>query len=285
MRAFDPEVLDAVWHAVEGLLPVRTVSHPLGCHRRRISDKLCFRGILIRLVTGYSWEDAERLLDCQVSDTTLRARRDEWVAAGVFDGLVEEAISGYDKMIGLDLDDVCADGSQQKARCGGDGTGPNPADRGRTGWKWVVAVDGEGLPVGWGIGPANRHDSKLVEATLASISDRGLHHDIETIHLDKGFDYRFVDELIEDAGITDANISRKKKRGQPKPEHPPYQIQKRWIVERTNAWLIDYGQLRRNTDRKPIHRLAQMALAITFLITAKLIDWRNKYTLQPSPIR
>jgi hypothetical protein len=42
-------------------------------------------------------------------------------------------------------------------------------------------------------------------------------------------------------------------------------------VERTNAWLIDYGQLRRNTDRKPIHRLAQMALAITFLITAKLI--------------
>ncbi len=285
MRALDPEVMDAVWYAVEGLLPERVDAHPLGCHRKRISDKVCFRGILIRLVTGCSWEDTERLMWSQVSDTTLRSRRDEWVAADVFDRLFEEALGGYDKMIGLNLDDVSADGSQQKARCGGDGTGRNPADRGKTGWRWVVAVDAEGLPIGWTIAAANRDDSKLVEGTLASITGRGLHHDIETIHLDKGFDYRFVDELITDVSITDVNTVRKKKRGQPEPERRPYRIDRRWTVERTNAWLIDYGQLRRNTDRKPIHRLAQMALAITFLITAKLIDWRNKYTLQPSPIR
>ena len=51
----------------------------------------------------------------------------------------------------------------------------------------------------------------------------------------------------------------------------------RWPIERTNSWLSNFGQLRRNTDRRTTHRLAQLALAIVFLITAKLIDWRNRW--------
>jgi hypothetical protein len=37
---------------------------------------LCFRGLLIRLVTGSSWETSEALVEYKVYDTTLRARRD-----------------------------------------------------------------------------------------------------------------------------------------------------------------------------------------------------------------
>jgi transposase len=284
MRALDPEVVDAVFVAVEGLIPARDVTHPLGCHRRRISDRLCFEGMLIRLVMGCSWQDTERLLGYQVSDTTLRERRDEWVMAGVFDRLVEEAVAGYDRIVELDLTEVCIDGSQAKARCGGEGTGRNPADRGKTGWKWSIAVDVAGIPVGWAFEGANRHDSKLVEPTLAAIYDRGLHHDIETIHADKGYDYQFVDELIAAVGIDDANIARKKKRRQPD-TRPPYRIDIRWVVERTNSWLEAFGQLRRNTDRRIAHRTAQFALAITTLITARLIDWRNRYSPQSVPIR
>jgi hypothetical protein len=43
--------------------------------------------------------------------------------------------------------------------------------------------------------------------------------------------------------------------------------------------------LRRNTDRKTKHRLAQFALAVTFLLTAKLIDWRNCWSPGAVPIR
>ena len=47
-------------------------------------------GILIRLMTGSSKVDIETILEHRVRDTTLRTRRDEWMAAGVFDQLGDE---------------------------------------------------------------------------------------------------------------------------------------------------------------------------------------------------
>lgn len=44
----------------------------MGGRRRRIPDRLCYEGILIRLVTGCSWVTAEHFLGGAVSDTTLR---------------------------------------------------------------------------------------------------------------------------------------------------------------------------------------------------------------------
>ena len=61
-----------------------------------------------------------------MSDTTLRARRDEWIDAGVFDAMAEEAIAAYDRMVGLDLSEVSVDGSQHKAPSGGEGTAKEP---------------------------------------------------------------------------------------------------------------------------------------------------------------
>ena len=156
MRASDPEVVDAVWAAVEGLLPRRVRSHPLGCHRPRVSDRLCFRGLLVRLVTGSSWTDVEAFLERRVSDTTLRARRDEWIAAGVFHRLCAEAVAAFDKIVGLDLSEVAVDGSIHKAPCGGEGTGKSPVDRGKLGWKWSVAAERHGVPIGWAVDGANR---------------------------------------------------------------------------------------------------------------------------------
>jgi hypothetical protein len=34
-------------------------------------------------VTGSSWADIEAIMNFEVSDTTLRTRRDEWIEAGV----------------------------------------------------------------------------------------------------------------------------------------------------------------------------------------------------------
>ena len=52
-------------------------------------------------MTGCSWVSAEHLLGGAVSDTTLRARRDEWTEAGVFDAVASEALAAYDRIVGF----------------------------------------------------------------------------------------------------------------------------------------------------------------------------------------
>jgi transposase len=240
--------------------------------------------MVVRLATGCSWEDAERLTGHKVSDTTARARRDEWIAAGVIDDLSEEALSGYDKLIGLDLTDVAVDGSLHKSPAGGEGTGKNPTDRAKLGWKWSVLTDQKGIPFGWAVDGANRNDSVMLEPTLDDAAERGLLADIETIWLDRGYDSDLTRKRLADRLLDDAVIAKKRKRGEAKGKNPQ-PMGMRWPVERTNAWLAAYGQLRRNTDRKTVHRLAQFALAVVFLLTGKLIDWRNRWSRVPAPIR
>jgi len=284
MRALEPEVLDTVWTAIEPLLPVHPETHPLGCHRRRIEDRICFEVMLVRLVTGCSFEDAERLGGNQVSDTTVRARRDEWIEAGVFDAVADEAIRAYDKIIGLDLTEVSLDGSQHKCPAGGEGSGKNPTDRAKLGWKWSLLTDRNGIPLSWAAGGANRNDCELLTPTLSGALKSGLVQDIETIWLDRGYDNDVVRSTLANAGVADALIAARRKRGTAKTTtQVPMGL--RWPVERTNSWLSNFGALRRNTDRKIAHRLAQFALAVVFLITAKLIDWRNRWSPGCVPIR
>jgi transposase len=275
MLALNPTVVDAVWQSFAAYLPKRGhTNHPLGCHRPRISDRDCFEAILFRLVTGCSWDVAGRL--GKGGETTLRRRRDEWVAAGAFQHLVEEAINAFDKVIGLDLSEVSVDGSLHKAPMGGEGTGPNPTDRGKTGWKWSIATDANGVPIGWVIEGANRNDSILLAPTLDDVKERGLLADVETLWLDRGYDSELTRTRLIERGITDAMIAKKRKRGSATgSKHQPMGL--RWPVERTNSWLSNFGQMRRNTDRFTAHRLAQFALAVALIITVKLVKWARRW--------
>lgn len=278
MRALEPEVINAVWEAVKHLIPQPVDNHPLGCHRRRIPDRTCFEAFLIRLVVGCSWRVTEHFMNYAVSDTTLRTRRDEWVEAGVFDQLETEALRAYDRIIGLDLAEVSIDGSAHKAPCGGPGTGKNPTDRGKSGLKWSLAVDRNGIPIAAVIDAANRHDTVLLDPTLQAVRDRGLIPDIETLHLDRGYDSPKILGLCHSYGINDVVCARKRPPGTARPKKLPAPLGMRWTVERTNSWLSNYGQLRRNTDRRPQHRHAQLQLAIALIIIIKLIDWRNRWS-------
>jgi hypothetical protein len=242
-----------------------------------VPDRLCFRGILIRLVTGASWVDIEAILEHRVSDTTLRARRDEWIDAGVFESLKTEALAAFDRIIGLDLDHVALDGSLHKAPYGGEGTGPNPTDRAKLGWKWSVASERHGIPVVWAIDGANRNDVRMLEPTLDAVADAGLLADIGTLHLDRGYDSGAVRDRLRAVGIDQFEIQL---RGTKVPgvKKQPLRLGLRWIVEATNTWWSNYGQLRRNTERRARHRHAALCLATTVLIVARLIDWRDRWS-------
>ncbi|HZD67692.1 MAG TPA: hypothetical protein VFA45_01845 [Actinomycetes bacterium] len=73
------------------------------------------------------------------------------------------------------------------------------------------------------------------------------------------------------AGIDRVEIQR---RGTKVPgvKRQPLRLGLRWVVEATNTWWSNYGQLRRNTDRRPGHRHAALCLATAILIVGRLID-------------
>jgi len=275
MLAVHPRVVDIMWAAIAPRLPVVVDEHPLGCHRRRLADRDCFEAILFRLVAGCSWDVAGRL--GKGSETTLRRRRSEWLEAGVFDGLVDESLAGYDRIIGLDLSEVAVDGSQHKAPFGGEGTGPNPVDRGKRGWKWSIATDRNGIPIGWEIAAANRNDCVLLEPTLDAVDGHGLISEIGTFHLDRGYDNNVVRQLCAEIGLDDLIVAKRRRHGTGR-VRLDVPLGMRWPVERTNSWLSNFGQLRRNTDRFIHQRLAQLSLAIALIITIKLIKWADRWS-------
>ena len=76
-------LVDPLWEQFVALLPPRPVvapSHPLGCHRRRIPERVVFDHVLAALVHGSGYE---RIATAGCSDRTIRRRLQEWAAAGV----------------------------------------------------------------------------------------------------------------------------------------------------------------------------------------------------------
>ena len=74
MPAVPSCILDPLREEFLALLPARVDRHPLGCHRRRIDDRIVFDKIVEALVFGCGYE---RLGDRTCSATTLRRCRDE----------------------------------------------------------------------------------------------------------------------------------------------------------------------------------------------------------------
>jgi hypothetical protein len=74
-------------------------------------------------------------------------------------------LAAFDKMIGLNLDNVSVDGAITKAPCGGQSAGRSPVDRGKLGLKRSVLTDAGGVPLRVVSAPANRHDAPLLEPT------------------------------------------------------------------------------------------------------------------------
>jgi len=95
-------ILNPVWDQFAALLPQRRHdSHPLGCHRRRIPDQVIFDKLIQVLVFGCGYR---RIEDTTCSATTLRRRRDEWIALGLGERLHLLVLAAYDRMVGLALD-------------------------------------------------------------------------------------------------------------------------------------------------------------------------------------
>ena len=240
MPALPPYLIEPIWQQFEALLPEREVSHPLGCHRPRIPDRVVFEKLVQVLVFGCAYQ---RIADETCSATTLRDRRDEWIESGVMDQLREMVLEAYDRFIGLEVAELAIDCCITKAPCGGEKAGRNPVDRGKQGIKRSMAVGERGIPLGATIAPANRHDSPLLVPTLDAVAETlGSVPEGSSVHLDRGYDSALTRERVKDRGLS-WEISKK---GKP----APLWATCRWVVERTSSWHNAHKKLVWCTERR-----------------------------------
>lgn len=277
MPAVPSSIIDPIWRQFEALIPPVVDTHPWGCHRRRIPDRIVFDKLIQVLVLGAAYV---KIADATCSATTIRTRRDEWIAAGIFTTLEQACLDAYDRIVGLDLDDVVVDGCIVKAPCGGEAAGRSPVDRGKQGTKRSLLVDGAGIPIGCVIAGANCNDSPLLAPTLNKLGRFGFDLPEQiTVHLDAGYDSTKTRDLLDTLGY-DYVISNK---GQ------PLQAGARWVVERTNSWHNrGFKKLAICTERRAHVIDAFIALAAAIITTRRLLAqawlthrWDTRPTRRP----
>lgn len=226
-------------------------------------------GIFYLALTGGQWRSLPR---CFGASSTVHARFQEWVEAGVFLRLWAEALSEYDEKTGIRWAWQAMDGTMTKAPLGGERTGPNPTDRGKLGVKRSLLTDGRGVPLGLVAAPANRNDCKLVVGTLDARPLRPPRGIRQRICLDKGYDFPEVDEVV-DAYSFEGHICR---RGEGPGRERLSNRPRRWVVERTHSWMNRFRRLLVRWERKVANYLAiaQLACAWVTLRVAGLLPAR-----------
>jgi transposase len=132
-----------------------------------------------------------------------------------------------------------------------------------------LLTEAHGIPLALVIDGANRHDMKLVKATLADLK---LHRPQPTaalpqgLCLDKGYDYAEVRALVAQFGFT-AHIRSRGEEAMAIKEEAGFRA-RRWVVERTHSWMKRFRRVLIRWEK-----LASTSLAFLHLACA-IITWR-----------
>jgi transposase len=135
------------------------------------------------------------------------------------------------------------------AKNGGDGVGLRRKGKGT---KWMLVVDGHGLPLGFHLASAQRAVVRLAEQTLASIRvprtrGRPQQHPAQLI-ANRGYDSARFRQALRRRGMAMCIPPKRRptswrmKRGRPVLARKDDYVQ-RYTVERTFAWLGTYRRL------------------------------------------
>lgn len=270
------ELSDSCWERIKPLLP-QPKSRLRGrgkqrkhCGGRPAADaRLVLAGLLYVLRTGCQWNAAPRIFG---AGPTLHRYFQKWVRAGVFRQMFKAGVLEYDAVKGLDLKWQAVDGCQTKAPLGGQKTGKNPTDRGKSGTKRSLLVEGKGVPLAIVVDAAQRHDLKLLAKTLdAKVIDRAVAEaatEDQNLCLDKAYAGAPAQQIATAHGYTvhvpdkvNAKEKRKRKGGRRKA--------RRWVVEVTHSWLNRFRRLLVRWEKKAANYLSMLYFACA------IICWRK----------
>jgi putative transposase len=226
------EIPDELWRRIE---PILREFWPRKATGRRVANwRKMLNGIIFRMRSGCQWE---KMPERYGPKSTVHDWFQRWVQGGIFEKIWAVLVAECDELDEVDWQWQLADAMLGKARFGGKKTGKNPTDRGKKGTKKSLLTDGDGGPLGVVIAGANVVEQKLLKETIEAIvverpdPDEGE----QNLCLDKGYDNPRSREAAAEGGYGPhiREIGEEKKACDRSKGHKP----RRWVVERTFAWL------------------------------------------------
>jgi transposase len=198
------------------------------------------------LITGSRWQDLPRDYG---APTTVWRRLKHWGEQGVWERIWRAALEQLDRVGQLDWSIAFLDGSFVPAKNGGACVGLTRKGKGT---KWMLVVDGHGVPLGYHLASANLAEVRLAEHTLASIRvarSRGRPKQRPAkLVADRGYDSAAFRQALRRRGIRmcippkRSPASWRAKRGRPVVART-HDYRQRYTVERSFAWLGTYRRL------------------------------------------
>jgi putative transposase len=129
-------------------------------------------------------------------------------------------------------------------------------------------VDKGGMPLGVVVVGANIHDSRLVGVTFqqsfADFESQGVGSSPDNLCLDKGYDFERVRLEVRENGLQPHVRSRGEEIAQK--SYPA----RRWVVERTFAWLKGFRALRTRYCQRLCNYLAMVHFACAIILFRKI---------------
>lgn len=241
-----PLVSDELWERLQPLLPPpprRRVRFP---GRKPLDYRMVLTGILFILKTGIAWDDLPAELGCGCGKTCRHYLR-AWHRAGSWRRLHAVLLAELNGADRIDWRRALIDASFAEAPEGGEDTGPNPTDRGKSGSKHHVMTDAQGIPLSAAVTAANVNEVTQALKVLLDMPPVGgkpgpKREKPERLQGDRGYDSGPLRQVLRWLGIEPVLAARHT-------EHGSGLGVCRWFVERTISWLHAFGRLRRRLDR------------------------------------
>ena len=141
-----------------------------------------------------------------------------------------------------------------------------PTRRGK-GTKWMVVVDGQGLPVGKQLVSASPHEVKLIEAT---VDQSFAPAKVQRLIYDRAADSNALRQQLADRGIDLIAPENPRRKRQVQDRRKLRRYRRRWKIERLFAWLGKWRRLVVRWDHDPMIYRAFVLVAFIMIHVKRL---------------
>lgn len=256
---YDTDLNDQQWELIKPLIPL---AKP-GGRPRKTNPRQVVNAVLYLVKTGCQWRNLPKSFPPW--QTCYRYFR-QW--SGLTNAISQRLVKTVRKAEGRAKRPSIAIMDSQSVKTGKMVSEDKGYDGGKhvKGRKRHIAVDTLGLPLAIHVTSANTHDKRGGKVVVERMARWIKHGRIKKIYADGGYSgkpFKLIVKKNLGAKLTiSAGIGKRVKGFLP--------IKKRWVVERTFAWLGDYRRLDKDQECKARHSKAMIRWAFIRLMLNRL---------------